>query len=158
MADLFERNIKIFALALSGHTQAAIGRRFNLGQSTVSQINEDVRATLPKRTREQIAADELAFLQHLRTEAMEIVHGKPVPLYSAGRPVLDEAGGMVQDHSGRFAAMDRAIKLHERVARLCGLDSPQRQQIEVSNAAQQAAAAAAVDALGFLNPEPPDVE
>jgi hypothetical protein len=49
---------------------------------------------------------------------------------SHGKVVEDPAGGPLEDSAPRLAAIDRLLRVEERIAKLMGLDAPTRSEIE----------------------------
>lgn len=89
---------------------------------------------------------ELSKLEALEQEVMKVLAGFH-PFISSGqvvRDVVEDADGnptvnpttgdivtvRLQDHAPKLAAVDRAVKLMERRARLLGLDTPVKQQAQ----------------------------
>lgn len=135
MADgdrLAHRNGEIWRAYVAGKTQDAIAAEFGLSQRRVSDIIAEVRETIPPEDRAHLVQREADFLDEMRQVVLELVQGPPIPAYSNGRPILMPDGSIAEDHSGRLAAWDRAIKAHERLAKLLGLDAAAKVEATVT--------------------------
>ena len=138
----------------SGKTQEALAREFGISQSRISQIINEVRASIPEVDKAQAFQRELDFLDVLRVQAIEIANmpAAPVTAGKDGDVVLDpETGAVVRDYAGKLSAMDRAVKMHERYAKLLGLEAPTKVDVTVQEQVQREAQAAAADALAMLH-------
>lgn len=143
------RNGKIWQGYVRGKTQEALAEEHGLSQQRVSQIISQVRASIPEVDKAEAFQRELEFLNKLRDTALEIMDlpAAPVTAGKDGDVVLDpETGAVVRDYGGKLAAMDRAVKMHERYAKLLGLEAPSKVDVSVIEQTEQAAQAAAVAA------------
>lgn len=132
----------MWGLWVAGRTQQQIADQYRLSQPAVSERLSRYRRTLPDTERELIFRREYDFLERLRADVMAIADDDPPPLVSQGRIIRDEAGAPVADRSLQLAAIDRALKTVDRMAKMFGLDAPARSEIHVeavSDAARQAA-------------------
>ncbi len=148
------RNGRIWAMTVSGWTQEAIAEELGIDQSTVSRAISAVRASIPEADKAQAYQRELEFLDVLRKQALEIASmpAAPVTAGKDGDVVRDpDTGAVVRDYSGKLAAMDRAVKMHERYAKMMGLEAPTKVDVSVQEQTQQAAQAAAASALARLH-------
>lgn len=148
------RNGAIWLGHIKGRTQEALAAEFNLSQQRVSQIIAAVAASIPEEDKIALRKREIDFLDHLRTRALDIseLAAAPVTAGKDGDVVLDpETGAVVRDYSGQLAAMREARAAHERLTKLLGLDAPTKVDVTVQEQVQQAAQAAAADALAMLH-------
>lgn len=119
------RNQEMWRRYCNGETQQAIADRFGLTQGRVSAILTAIRATVPRRTREQWRQEFADQLDRLRATCQEIADARPAPAYRGETPLRDpETDEPVWDHGGRLAAVDRVLKIQERTSRLLGVDEP----------------------------------
>lgn len=102
------RTGQVWQLYIAGHTQQAIAERFEIGQSTVSKILAEVRASIPPQSREEIVQERLDLLRGI----------------TAG---ITEAA---QD--GDRDAIAAILKIQEREAKLLGLDSAVKQEVDAT--------------------------
>lgn len=121
----------IWTAHTSGATQEAIAATHGISQQRVSQILADVRAQIPEEDRADLVRREVDLLDRLRREVLELWDAPPKPAYSNGRMMVDEDGLPIPDHSARLAAVDRAVRLHERLSKLVGLDAAQKTEATV---------------------------
>jgi len=143
------RNGAIWRGYLFGKTQEALAEEFGLSQQRVSQIIQQIQASIPETDKAKAFQRELDFLDTLRATAAEIMQmpAAPVTAGKDGDIVRDpETGAVVRDYGGKLAAMDRAVKIGERYAKLLGLEAPTKVDLSVQEQNQQAAQAAAVAA------------
>lgn len=136
-----------------GASQTVLARRHGISQVRVSQIIAAKRAEIPDQTKEQVYDQEIQILRGLRDEMMALAAGEAVPAFDQrGNILRDERGQVVMDHSGRTAAIDRLLKINERMAKMTGVEAPTRSSVEVSvqEAAREAAAARAAEAAERL--------
>lgn len=153
-ARLEGRNGRIWQLTIAGWTQERIAEELDIDQSTVSRSIAAVRSSIPEVDKAQAFQRELDFLDTLRSMSVEIADmpAAPVTAGKDGNVVLDpETGAVVRDYGGKLAAMDRAVKMHERYAKLLGLEAPSKVDVSVQEQTQQAAQAAAADAMARLH-------
>jgi hypothetical protein len=148
--DLTGRTGDIWRAYLSGETQEQIAKQHGIGQQRVSQILSAIRESIPETDRAHLVQRESEFLDQLRVEALRLVARDPIPAYSNGKPILMPDGTTAEDHSGRLAALDRAVRLHERLSKLLGLDAPAKADVSLVGAEREAATEAASAALAFL--------
>jgi hypothetical protein len=130
-ARLQGRNGKVWRAYVRGDTQETIAARHNITRGRVSQILTEIRQSIPPEDRATLVLRETEFLDNLRRIALDLVEAGPTPAYSNGKPILMEDGLIAEDHSGRLAAFDRAVKVHERLCKLLGLDAPKESNVTV---------------------------
>lgn len=134
------RNGTIWAAYLAGMTQEAIAETHGISQQRVSAIIQEVRESITPETRDDLIRREMDYLDKLRVQLNSMAEQELPPAFSTrGQILQDEFGRAVRDPSGRYAAIDRLIKLHERLAKLAGLDAPARADINMNDAAMAAA-------------------
>lgn len=144
------RNGKIWRAYLFGTTQEEIAERHGLSQPQVSDIINQARAAVPAEDAVKAKQEHLEVMRTLAQVAGDLVDMPLPPAYSNGRPVVDENGQYVRDLGPRLAALDRQVKINERVAKVLGLDAPVQADIRVSELENQVAEAAAAEAISRL--------
>jgi hypothetical protein len=150
-ARLDGRNGAIWQAYCAGATQEALAEEYGISQPRVSEIIGQVRAELPAADLDEARARHVDFLDGIRRQAAEIAALPPAPAYSNGRPIVDENGRQVLDYAGKLKAMETAVRIGERAAKLLGLDAPAKVEHGLTAEASQAAATAAADALTRLH-------
>lgn len=139
-----ERRAEMVRLRAEGLTLEQIGQRFGIRRDSVYHIIKGALDRMVREPTEELRALELARCDELWAEAMKTVKAfHPVMVQGGrvleipvvtpdGQPVLDEAGKPVttvaEDHMPKLGAINTALKVMERRARLMGLDAPQRMQ------------------------------
>lgn len=142
------RNGDIWRLYCQGLTQDAIAERFEISQERVSQIITAVRASIPEVDRSALLVREVDFLDQARVAFMELADADMPPAFNKDGAILfDEKGNVVRDVATRLAALKAAQETGDRLAKRLGLDATVKVDVNVSDAAQQAAAALAAEAL-----------
>jgi hypothetical protein len=131
-ARLQGRNGKVWRAYVRGDTQETIAARHNITRGRVSQILTEIRQSIPPDDRATLVLRETEFLDNLRRAALDLVERGPIPAYSSGKPILMEDGTIAEDHSGRLAAFDRALKVHERLCKVLGLEAPAKTDATVT--------------------------
>ncbi|WP_125793133.1 hypothetical protein [Amycolatopsis sp. WAC 01376] len=129
-----ERQVRAFELSLAGHSLRAVAAIMSAEGERIS--HESVRGLISAEAIERVAgpAEEyravlLAQLEDARRVVLAKLELMPAPV-TAGREggvVYDpETGEPVRDHSAHLAAVDRLLRINERVAKLTGADMAQK--------------------------------
>ena len=139
---LADRDEQVIRMAAEGYTQRQIGATLGISGARVNQIIKDARETTDDDgTRDRLAVMVDMLLQKtvvLATGAgrrMVSPSGKPVyevdHLDSRGQPVFD-LSQPIYDEYATLEAMDKAVKLMDRYAKLYGLDRPRQKDKDES--------------------------
>lgn len=150
------RDGSIYRAYLLGSTQEALAAEHGIAQTRVSQIIQAIQASIPATDLAAAKSRHLDVLDVLARTAGDLLDAPLPPAYSNGRPIVDEDGQYVRDVGPRLAALDRLIKINERVAKVLGLDAPVQADITINEAAKQATAQAAADAMAYLHGDTED--
>jgi hypothetical protein len=146
------RNGLIWAGYVAGKNQETLAEEHGITRERVSQILAEVRASIPETTKEEIFQRELDFLERLRVEMLADAQAPLPPAFSQrGAILVDDEGNVVRDRSARYAAVDRAMKLHERVSKMVGLDAATKADVTVTDAANEKSKQAAAEAMARLH-------
>lgn len=129
-----DRDFDIWQRYANGETQQAIADHYSLTQPAISMILARMRDDIPIEERRARQRRQLADLDHMRKQALELADAAPIPAYSQGRPILMADGTQAEDHTGRVRAMDLVLKLQEREAKGLGLDAATRISVEAEQA------------------------
>lgn len=132
-----DRDYDIWQRYTDGQTQEQIADDYGLTQATVSRIIASVRDDVPIEERRARQRRQLADLDHMRRQALELVDADPIPAFSQGRPIFMADGTAAEDHTGRVRAMDLVVKLQEREAKGLGLDAATRISVEAEQVADR---------------------
>lgn len=144
------RNGQIYRGYILGTTQEELADQFGLSQPQVSDIIARVRASIPEEDLAAARSDHLDVLRTLSKVAADIMVTGPTPAYSNGRPMVNDDGSPVMDHSTQLQALDRIVKITERVSKVLGLDAPVKADVTVSEQADRAGEAAAAEAIARM--------
>ncbi|MCE7081148.1 hypothetical protein [Streptomyces sp. ST2-7A] len=139
------RNTDIWNRYLAGWTQTRIAAHHHISHQRVSQILDEIRASIPEEQRRPLITTEVARLDDLlaRTHSVLnrthwVVHSGEI-VYAPIDYVRDDRGDIALDEEGHpratsverliddapvLAAIDRALKISESRRRLLGLDAP----------------------------------
>jgi hypothetical protein len=117
----------------------------------VSQIISEARSAIPETELATAKTDHLDVMRTLAEVAATVMEAPLPPAYSNGRLMLDENGKPVLDAGPRLAALDRLIKINERVSKVLGLDAPVKADVTVAEAASRKTAEAAAAAMSRLH-------
>lgn len=147
------RNGMIWRDYCAGYTQDALAERYELSQARVSQIIAAVRAGIAPVDLDEARQRTVGVLEELQTIAVETARLPPAQAYSNGRPMVDDEGNPILDYAGKLQAVRVAVGVTERAAKILGLDAPAKVEHGLSDAARDAAAQAAADALSRLHGE-----
>lgn len=113
------RNGDVWRAYLNGATQDAIAARYDLSQARVSQILADVRTSIP----EPVIAD----IRQAEADRIAALYEETLTIMRAHHPVISLQRGEVipgvEDAGPKLAAINTALKIHERVAKTYGLDA-----------------------------------
>jgi transcriptional regulator with XRE-family HTH domain len=145
------RNGEVWRLYCQGVTQDALAERFQVSQARISQIVQEVRASIPEVDRAQLLMREVEFLDQARVAFMELADAEMPPAFDKNGAILfDEKGNVVRDVATRLAALEAAQRTGDRLAKRLGLDATVKVDVDVSAAAQETAAALAAAALARM--------
>ena len=133
-AESAEITRRCLELRLAGATLDVIGRTVELHKSNVSRRIKAALADIPAAE-----ADALRTLENERLDAMQVAIWRQV-------------------REGHLSAIDRAIRISERRARLNGLDAPQRvdlgaRAVDIESVAREIMGAFEGDVPEALEPE-----
>lgn len=147
------RNGLIWRDYCRGATQEALAEEHRISQAQVSRIISAVRAQIPPTDLDEARARHVDFLSGMTRQAAEIAALPPAQAYSNGRAMYGPDGEPVLDYSGKLKAMETAVRISERVAKILGMDAPAKIEHGLTDAAAEAAAQAASEAMSRLHGE-----
>lgn len=133
-AIVAERRSKALALRVQNAPLQQIADQ--LGYGSASAVSQDITRALRARKADLAeVGDALVALQVEKLEAMErlawqIARRKHV-VVSQGRVMRDSAGEPLLDDDVTLRAIDRMVKIQERLAKALGTDAPLRAKVEV---------------------------
>lgn len=133
-AEKAEQQVQAYTLSLRGHSLREIGRLMGVSHETARKLislEADARV-LPLA--DQLRKQQLDRLNEMRMAALAVLEREHVHI-SEGRVVRDkdpetgEVLGAIVDDGPVLAAIDRLVKIEDRMAKLLGLDAPVQQEI-----------------------------
>jgi len=117
-----QRQRQAFQMRLAGATEYEIAKQLGVSQPAVSQMLTRARVELSEKVRLDHEEYRSIQLQDI-FQTLALLRGIIMPRKDAeGRPIP-------QDSGAQLAAIDRLNRLHERLARLEGLDAPAKTDI-----------------------------
>lgn len=143
-----ERRAEIIQMRLDGRNLQEIGDHMGISAVSVHNVITRALASMTKEPAQELRGLELARLDSLYAEAMNVLRSF-TPLLHNGRvvhiPVIDRNGEVVkdpgtgqpltciaEDQAARLAAIAAAVRVMERRAKLLGLDAATKLQQEVT--------------------------
>lgn len=130
--DTQQRKADVMRLRRQGHTFEAIGDQLGITKQRAHQIYSAALAEIPAQEVGEYRAEQAARLDELLTKAHEVLARGHVHV-SQGRVVRDdETGEPVRDDGPTLAAIKTILDIEARRAKLLGLDTPVRQEFDVS--------------------------
>lgn len=115
------------------HTQSRIAADFGISSTRVSEIIQQVRATIPQHDLDEMRQMSIDLYADLTRRAMEIVDLVPAPVVvGKDGDILYEDGEIVRDYSGRLRAIETAAKMDGETRKLMGLDSATKSEVSGS--------------------------
>lgn len=143
-----ERRAEIIQMRLAGRSLQEIGDHMGITAVSVHNVITRALTSMAKEPAEELRGLELARLDTLYAEAMNVLRSF-TPLLHNGKviqiPVIDRNGEIVkdpdtglplnclaEDKAARLAAVAAAVRVMERRSRLLGLDAPSRFQQDVT--------------------------
>lgn len=118
-----------------------------LGYKSVQDASKDFHRALEESIAAQHASvevyreEQLLELDHLAEEAHKVLAARHYVVSASGRVALDpDTEEPLIDHQPVLAAIDRLVKILDRVAKLRGLDAPQKLEVMTIDAIEAAIA------------------
>lgn len=140
VAATAERQARAFELSLEGHSLRAVAGIMSAEGAKIS--HEGVRALIALEAAERVGpvAEQYRAILIERTNQLRLTVGElldvdpaPVTAGKDGLPVRDpETGEFVRDYGLRLSAVDRLVKLDERLAKLTGADAASKTESTVN--------------------------
>jgi len=120
------RDQKIWEAYLFGTTQMELAEEYGLQQSAISKIIVKFKASVKLPTREDLVLRSVSRLEKLIHKAWKVAESEHVAV-NHGRVIYDpRTKEPMLDHAPLLQAIDRIVRLEERLAKLLGLDALDR--------------------------------
>lgn len=129
-----DRTREIMRMVAEGKTRRTIAAHYGISTSAIQEIVTRERSKNPIDKADEIAS-QASMLDELIELASEVarLRGAPVTAGKDGDVVYDPATNeVVRDHGGRLQAMQTVKALQERKAKLLGLDSAVKAEVQAS--------------------------
>jgi hypothetical protein len=121
----WERDLDIWQSWCRREQQRSIAARHGISHQRVTQIIQRMGGEVPQEAKDSILARTVALYDEWIHEATKLITAPAPPVFDRGEPVIDpRTGNIVEDHSGRLAAMRTGLQVTESWRKLMGLDQP----------------------------------
>ena len=127
-----ERDAETARLRGRGLSFAEIGKRLGMSRQGATAAHKRALREVVREAAEDVRAVELDRLDTLYRTALGVM-AKSHWTVQNGRIVRDADGRPLEDSGPRLGAIDRALKVQERRARLLGLDAPTKNDVRVTD-------------------------
>lgn len=118
-----EQRAEAYRLKLRGLSDRAVGERLGVSHTTVQNWTRQEADERVLPLAEELRKVQLERLGEMRQAALQVLETVHVTVQQ-GRIVADSFGDPVPDDAPVLAAIDRLLRIEERIAKLCGLDAP----------------------------------
>jgi hypothetical protein len=137
---LAERNGEVWAAYVSGETPHSIAERYDLSVASVIQICKKIREHIPTPDKDDLRLNNLELLHQLQAQIATIAMMDAPPAFTVTGKVLWDAENncAVRDYRAKFQAVELVLKTSERIAKILGLDAPDRLTVTVDEMAREA--------------------
>ncbi|PKV95908.1 Homeodomain-like domain-containing protein [Amycolatopsis echigonensis] len=128
-AELAEKRAEAYRLKLRGLSDRAVGAQLGVSHTSVQNwIKQEAdERVLPLA--DEYRKVQLERLGEMRQAALLVLERFHYTV-SQGRVMNDLDGLPIEDDAPQLAAIDRLLRIEERIARLLGLDAPTRAEVE----------------------------
>jgi hypothetical protein len=128
-AETAELRAEAYRLKLRGFSDREAGARMGVSHTTIQNWTKQEADERVLPLADELRKVQLERLGEMRQAALEVLERIHFAV-SHGKVVEDPDGGPLEDSAPRLAAIDRLLRVEERIARLMGLDAPTRSEIE----------------------------
>jgi hypothetical protein len=120
--ELQDRNLRIAQMVSEGYGLQVIADHFGITRARVSQINSEYQSVISDDGTRDVLIAQLD--SYLSDTLNPIIRGPGQPLYASGsgKLVLDPEGGIIYDEHIKIDAVNSALRVIERRAKLSALD------------------------------------
>ena len=127
-----ERDGEIARLRSTGMSFADIGAQFGISRQAAHQGFKRALADTVREAADDVRVTELERLDRLYQEALAVLEAEH-PMVRNGRIIRGDDGAPLLDFAPRLGAIDRALKVQERRAKLLGLDAPTKNDVRFTD-------------------------
>lgn len=133
-AERAEQQAEAYRLRLRGHSLRAIGGIMGFSHETARRLVQVEAEKLTLPLADELRKQQLERLNDARLAVLAVLERKHVHI-SEGRVVRDKdpetglVGEPIEDDAPVLQAVDRLVKIEDRIAKLLGLDAPVQSEI-----------------------------
>ncbi|MFD5089339.1 helix-turn-helix domain-containing protein [Amycolatopsis thailandensis] len=128
-AELAEKRAEAYRLKLRGLSDRAAAAEMGVSHTTIQnwvrQEADDIVLPLAAELR-KVQLERLGEMRQAAIEVLERFH----LTVSHGKVIKDDYGDPLEDDGPKLQAIDRLLRIEERIAKLMGLDAPTKAEIE----------------------------
>lgn len=128
-AETAELRAEAYRLKLRGFSDRAAGDRMGVSHTTIQNWTKQEVDERVLPLADELRKVQLERLGEMRQSALEVLERFHYTV-SHGKVIKDDDGAPLEDDTPRLAAIDRLLRVEERIAKLMGLDAPTRSEIE----------------------------
>lgn len=128
-ADEAENRIVAYQLKLRGLSDRAAAQQMGVSHTTIQRWVKDEADSRVLPLADELRKVQLERLGEMRLKALEVLERFHV-VVSHGKVIRDDDDVPLEDDGPVLAAIDRLLRVEERIARLVGLDAPTRSEIK----------------------------
>jgi transcriptional regulator with XRE-family HTH domain len=128
-AETAELRAEAYRLKLRGMTDRQAGAQMGVSHTTIQNWTKQEADERVLPLADELRKVQLERLGEMRQSALDVLERIHYAV-SHGKVVEDPDGGPLEDSAPRLAAIDRLLRVEERIAKLMGLDAPTRSEIE----------------------------
>lgn len=133
-AEQAEKQVQAYTLRLRGLSLREIGKQLGVSHETARKLISAEADDRVLPLADELRKQQLDRLNDLRLKALTVLEREHVHI-AEGRvvrdkdPVTGDYSGPIIDDGPVLSAIDRLLKIEDRMARLFGLDAPSQQEI-----------------------------
>lgn len=130
--ELYDRDLRIVQMVQAGYALQVVAGQFGITRARVSQIVSKFHEEVTDDGTRDVLRSQLE--SYLTDTLHPIIRGPGQPMYStgSGKLVLDLDGNIIYDERIKIDAVNSALRVHERIAKLSALDRPKAKEKDES--------------------------
>lgn len=128
-AQQAEQRAKAYRLKLRGLSDRAVAQQLGVSHTTVQNWTKQEAHEIVLPLAEELRKVQLERLGEMRQAALLVLERFHVTV-SHGKVIKDDFGDALEDDAPKLQAIDRLLRIEERIAKLLGLDAPTRAEVE----------------------------
>jgi hypothetical protein len=124
-----ERRAEVMRQRRRGQTFEAIGEQLGITKQRAHQLYWDTLKDIPRQETDLHRAEQAERLDEMLRKAYEVLEKRHITVSNGKVIYLDD--GPMEDDAPTLMAIKTILQIEERRAKLLGLDTPVKQQVEV---------------------------